>query len=1038
MRGLVSLGAVAGDPRADGMRTGPGSLDALARTEHGQSSLAPTLLPDTAGTPLPSAPAQDDAIGMELMAARLFGAAAAPVKVGRFTVIDRLGEGGMGVVYAAYDELLDRKVALKLLHAAVRAGGGDERLLREAQAMARLSHPNIVSVFEVGTSGDQLFIAMEFVRGQSLDAWLKAEARPWQAVLPLLIAAGRGLEAAHRAGLVHRDYKPHNTLVDADGGVKVADFGLARANTGEAPAPVGQVSTGRRLLSEPLTQVGAVVGTPAYMAPEQHAGQPCDARSDQFSYCVTVYQALYGALPFPTTSLEALLAAVATGAVEAAPVGSQVPPWLRRAVLRGLAADPGQRWPSMGALLEALAADPAVARRRRARIGLFGAGLGLLGLSGGWLASSFAAAACPDSAAELRGIWDDDRRRELAAAMHATGLPFADATWEHLGGKLERYAQAWLAMHGESCEAHREGRQSDTQYDLRMRCLDQRRTSLAALTEVLAHPDAETMQRAALADGALPPIAPCGDLEALLADPLRPPEDPERAPAVARVQAGLAKVRALEGTGLYARAVTAADALAGDVAATKHLPFTAELALYRGRALIPDRPEAADEALSVAFRDGLRSGHDRVATEALARRIFVRGYRFGKRADAEHDEELVLPLLDRVADDGRLRGEYLNNMGAVALGLGEWDRAESLFVAAVAAKTAAFGPDSGELVYTYANLGTLRNDRERTGAAIEALEAALAVGVAAFGAEHPVVLLVRANLGMALLKHRRFHAAEAALRAVREGAATQPDPDRSAIAFAEQQLAWLALERRRPATARDHLQAAQALLQASGGDPVATAELEKLWAGVAAVEGDRAAALAHHARTREALAGVSEDHPRRLELAINLADIELNLDHPAEVLALAASVAERLGPDTPRTALLAGAREREALALVLLGRHADAIAAAEASLAILTRTLHEENPRIAHVEGILGRAEAGRGRPAEALAHFTRADEIYARCSDADLPERALVRFERARLLTADQPEEARQLAADALAVLRAAGDGYQKEATTIAAYLAR
>ena len=537
------------------------------------------------GLPTP-APTDDDAIAMELMASRLFGPSAGPVKVGRFTVIDRLGEGGMGVVYAAYDELLDRKVALKLLHTAGLAGGGDERLLREAQAMARLSHPNIVSVFEVGSFGEQLFIAMEFVRGQSLDAWLRAEARPWRTVLPLLLAAGRGLEAAHRASIVHRDYKPHNTLIGADGSVKVADFGLARASAAHDPEPVADLSTGRRLLHEPLTQLGAVVGTPAYMAPEQHAGQPCDARSDQFSYCVTVYQALYGSLPFPTTSLEALLGAVATGRCLPAPPGSQVPPWLRRAVVRGLAADPAQRWPSMAALLDALARDPAVTRRRRLRLGLFGAGLGLLGLSGGWLASSFAAAACPDSAAELRGVWDEPRRHELAAAMQATGLPFAAASWEHLERGLERYAHAWIAMHGETCAAHREGRQSDTQYDLRMRCLDQRRTSLAALTEVLAHADAETLQRAALADDALPPIEPCGDLEALLTDPLRPPDDPATAPAVARVQAGLARVRALEGTGLHARAAAAADALATDTAATHHLPFVAELAL--GRSLRDD------------------------------------------------------------------------------------------------------------------------------------------------------------------------------------------------------------------------------------------------------------------------------------------------------------------------------------------------------------------------------------------------------------------------------------------------------------------
>ncbi|MCY1061827.1 serine/threonine-protein kinase [Nannocystis sp. SCPEA4] len=1008
--------------------------DALARTLEGDPP--PPVDGSRASLPCPP-PADDDAIAMALMAARLFGPASAPVKVGRFTVIDRLGEGGMGVVYAAYDELLDRKVALKLLHAGGHAGGGDDRLLREAQAMARLSHPNIVSVFEVGSFGAQLFIAMEFVRGQSLDAWLRAEARDWRVVLPVLLAAGRGLEAAHRAGIVHRDYKPHNTLVGADGSVKVADFGLARANAEAVPTePLGDVSSGRRLLAEPLTRAGAVVGTPAYMAPEQHAGQPCDERSDQFSYCVTVFQALHGVLPFPTTSLEALLAAVAAGRV-AAPPGATVPPWLRRAVVRGLAADPAQRWPSMAALLDALAADPAVARRRRIRLGLFGAGLGLLGLAGGLYADAWADA-CPDSAAELRGVWDDERRDQLGAALRATGLPFAAATWAHLEPNLARYADAWTAMHRETCEAHRAGRQSDTQYDLRMRCLEQRRTSLAALGDVLAHADAATLERAALADSALPPVEPCGDLEALLADPLRPPDDPQLAPIVARVQAGLARVRALEATGLLARAVVAADELAADAAASTHRPFVAELALYRGRALLGDRPEAADEALTAAFRDGLRSGHDRVATEALARRIFVRGYRFGRSDDAVRDEELILPLLDRVGDDGRLRGEYLNNMGAVALGTGEWARAEALFVAALAAKTDAFGSDSGELVYTLANLGTLRNDLDRTGAAIDALQSALAVGTTAFGAEHPTVLLVRANLGLAQLKHRRFHEAGATLRAVRDHAAARLDPDRVSLAFVEQQLAWLALEQRRFGAFHDHLAAAEAMLQATGGDPLATGNIESLRARLAAFRGDGEAALAHLARAGQALAVVADDHPRRQELDILLADIQLDLGRLDDALALATAVAGRTATSPRLAAVHAQARERQAVALRRLGRADEAALAAEASLQRLTADVAEDNPRIAVVLAVLAAAEAAAGRTALALEHLVRADAIYVGCSDIDLPALARLRFDRARLLADTRPDEAAALAREALAVLRAAGEGFAPEADSVAAWLAR
>ena len=292
-----------------------------------------------------------DALAMAVMQANLFGAA--PVKVGRFTVQGRLGAGGMGVVYAAHDELLDREVALKLLHRARLAGGGDDRLLREAQAMARLSHPNIVSVFEVGEHAGQLFIAMEFVRGQTLGAWLADRSRTWPDVLRVLLAAGRGLAAAHHAGIVHRDFKPHNTLVGADGSVKVADFGLARSD--DAAAEADAASTQRMRLAS-LTRQGAVVGTPAYMAPEQHAGRRSDECSDQFSFCVTAWQALYGSHPFPSGSLAELLAAVAADEVRPPPPGSKVPTWLRRALVRGLAADPARRWPTMTVLLTALEA----------------------------------------------------------------------------------------------------------------------------------------------------------------------------------------------------------------------------------------------------------------------------------------------------------------------------------------------------------------------------------------------------------------------------------------------------------------------------------------------------------------------------------------------------------------------------------------------------------------------------------------------------------------------------------------------------------
>ncbi|MEZ4449569.1 MAG: protein kinase [Nannocystaceae bacterium] len=1055
----------------------------------------------------------DGALGMALMRARLFGGAAssgAPgesLQVGRFTVLDRVGEGGMGVVYAAYDELLDRKVALKLLHLGGLAGDGEARLLREAQAMARLSHPNIVAIYEVGSHGAQRFIAMEFVRGQSLDAWLRAASRGWREVLPVLLAAGRGLEAAHRAGLVHRDYKPANTLVGVDGSVKVADFGLARSSVGGEGRPGGGGEAGGVRLHDALTVAGAIVGTPAYMAPEQAAGRPCDAASDQFSFCVTAYHALYGELPFEAATFEALIVAIDAGRVREAPADSTVPTWVRRAILRGLAADPAHRHPSMGALLDALARDPARVRRRRLGLGLFGASLGLLGALGG-VALSSVDPPCPDGAVELQGAWDEERRQAIAAAIEGSGLPFARASFAHLEADLDRYAGAWSAMLTGACEDHRAGRRSDTHYDLQVRCLEQRRAELASLTDVLRDGDAEALPRAALAVDGLAPVASCGDLEALLADPLRPPDDPTTAPAVARVQAGLARVRALESTGLYARALAAAGALAADVEASRHRPFAAELALLRGRALLRDRPDAADDALTEALHVGLRSGHDRVAVEALARRIFVRGYSLGRSDDALRDESLILDLLERIDDDGRLRGEYLNNMGAVWLGRGAWTRAEALFVAALAAKTAAYGEGAGELVYTYANLGTLRSDLSRSGAAIEALEEAREVGARAFGATHPVVLLVQADLGRAYLQHLRFHDAEATLTAARQGAEgrgeavaegrdeagaggrdeavaegrgdagaegrgnagaegrgkagaegrdeavaegrdeadaevraaaeVRAEPDVGALAFIEGQLGWLEIERRRPAAAEGHLLRAEALLEAQGGDPAARSNNEVLLAHCAALRGDEAGALERLERARAALTGLPPDHPRWLELDGDVADLALSLGRPDEALARAEETLEGVVAGDERSArIVARAREHQALALRALGRSEAAIAAAEALLAALAEVVDEENPRIAGALALLAGAEIDAGRRDLGEAHLERAESIYVRCSDPDVPHLARVRFERARLLEGTDPARAGSLARAALGPLRAAGDGFLREREAVEAWLA-
>jgi tetratricopeptide (TPR) repeat protein len=287
-------------------------------------------------------------------------------RVGRFHVLRELGRGAMGVVLAAYDEELDRKVAIKLLH----AGRGDDAshgralLLREAQALARVAHPHVVAVHEVGVVEGAVFVAMEYVAGVDLQGWLAAAPRPWREVVAVLRQAGEGLAAAHREGLIHRDFKPSNVLVGDDGRARVADFGLAARRGGPGTAAV--IPAGAAMTAT-LTGDGALVGTPLYMAPELLRGAPATALSDQYAFCVTLYEALYGERPFAGDTLAQLIRDHDAHALPAAPLRAEVPAWLHAAVCRGLARAPEARHPDLAALVDLLARDPEAERRQRRR-----------------------------------------------------------------------------------------------------------------------------------------------------------------------------------------------------------------------------------------------------------------------------------------------------------------------------------------------------------------------------------------------------------------------------------------------------------------------------------------------------------------------------------------------------------------------------------------------------------------------------------------------------------------------------------------------
>ncbi|MCB9754375.1 MAG: serine/threonine protein kinase [Myxococcales bacterium] len=289
--------------------------------------------------------------------ARLFQRAEEPLRIGRFRVLRCVGQGGMGMVFAAHDDVLQRTVALKLLRPELSSAS----LTDEAHALARLSHPNVVGIYDVGVHDGQHFIAMEFVDGCTLGAWLRG-GRALSEVINVFVAAGRGLAAAHAVGLVHRDFKPDNVLVGRDGRPRILDFGLARPpdRRSDTPAAVPPLPAGCAAEETALTQDGVLLGTPAYMAPEQHLGEPADARSDQFSFAVALYEAVYGSRPFRGDDIRTLSLAIVRGALQRPPTPRyDVPPWLDALLERALRVSPDSRFPSMDALVEELATHSA-------------------------------------------------------------------------------------------------------------------------------------------------------------------------------------------------------------------------------------------------------------------------------------------------------------------------------------------------------------------------------------------------------------------------------------------------------------------------------------------------------------------------------------------------------------------------------------------------------------------------------------------------------------------------------------------------------
>ncbi|HEX8701181.1 MAG TPA: serine/threonine-protein kinase [Myxococcaceae bacterium] len=611
-------------------------------------------------------------------------------RVGRFIPLRVLGEGGMGVVYAAYDPELDRKVALKLLRVTrkdVDLETGRLRLVREAQAMARISHPNVIPVFEAGPWDGQVYVAMELVDGGTLHDWLKEKPRSWREILEKYLSAGRGLAAAHTAGLVHRDFKPANVLVGRDGRVFVTDFGLARS-MGEAALPSGReqepvpAAGPSRPSSDQLTATGMVMGTPSYMSPEQFLGEELDARSDQFSFCAALYRALYGQRPFDPEHLSKLVAALRPKApppgttvpleqarvappvfIQEPPREARVPAWVRRIVMRGLSLERGDRFPTMEALLEALSQEQRLTQRRR-RLGLGAALTGMLGAvgAGTWWSSQV----CTGSEELLADTWGLAARLRVKAAFEATGSPVAGELAERVGNALDTYAGTWARQHTQACEDTRV-RQVQTEELLSQRvvCLERRRKDMRALVEALTSADTKGVEKSMDAVYALPAPQDCADLEALTGQQPRP-ADPARRAELEQLEGQLSEVKAQLDMSRFTPALEKARALEPKVLATGYLPLMAELRFHLGwsQAQLGEKKQGA-ALLEQAVYDAEAGRADRLRVSVLNKLLFLEGD-LERFEHATRWARLGEAALQRLGGDAVLESDLLVNQANLA------------------------------------------------------------------------------------------------------------------------------------------------------------------------------------------------------------------------------------------------------------------------------------------------------------------------------------------------------------------------------------
>jgi tetratricopeptide (TPR) repeat protein len=672
--------------------------------------------------------------------------------IGRYVILEPLGEGGMGCVYAAYDPSLDRRVALKLLKPDFSAAAPDEarqRLFREAQAMARLNHPNVITVHDVGAMHDQVFVAMEMVKGGTLRTWLKAAPRAPREVLHQFALAGEGLWAAHQAGLVHRDFKPENVLVSHDGQVRVTDFGLARSSSEALLLTRPALAASARLPLTPITLEGAVMGTPAYMAPEQLLGRPTDSRTDQFSFAVALYEALFGARPFDGGTLAELAAAIAKGEVKPAPPGS--PRWMREPLLRSLKANPLERWPSMRELLHALKKDPRIARRR-----WLYATAGVVLMAGAGVASKRVVdreqARC-ETRGSLEGVWDRARRDAALAAFSSSGAPSAEQTFELAAAKLDALAQSWSREAVMLCRQERSLRAADVA--TRAQCLQRRRDELESIGGVFAEADRLVVDTAVAITTRGPDTRECVSAEekTVPSEVAVPPE----------LRARLEHARLLSQAGRR-EAVGLLEGVLHDARTLGNPRFTAEAQWRLAMAYDVANDPRSIETFRSAELGSEAAGEDEQLANVRLDFMSSLGFGHGQTAEAERVAAAARATLDRLGKHDRLEALYMSKLSDLKGLEGKYDEALELGRRALALYTQRVGADAPETLDAEALLINVLINYGRYDEALAMVDHNISATARLFGPDHHMTGVSFTTKGLAMIWAGRYEEARAAIQ----------------------------------------------------------------------------------------------------------------------------------------------------------------------------------------------------------------------------------------------------------------------------------